>query len=93
VNTGRPKLSEQLIRRVCGEYLEMPGMRLSRTQAQRLWGLDEETCTQILEFLVEARFLRLSARDTYGRLTEGPVAFPRSRTTEAPATHADHEQS
>ena len=76
-------LTEPIVRRICSEYVEMPGLRLSRKQAQRLWGLDEEVCGQILEFLVKTGFLKLGAHDTYGRLTEGPVAFPRLRTAKA----------
>ena len=72
-------LNEQLLRRICSEFAEMPGLRLTRRQARRLWGLDEETCIRILDWLVEAKFLRLTGLDTYGRLTEGPVAFPRLR--------------
>ena len=36
-----PILTEQVLSRVCGEYLEMAGLRLTQKQAQRLWGLDE----------------------------------------------------
>ena len=76
-------LSEQMLQRICAEYVEMPGLRLSRKQAQRLWGLDEEACGQILEFLVKTGFLRLAAPDTYGRLTDGPVVSPRLRAAKA----------
>ena len=76
-------LSEPILRRICSEYVEMPGLRLSRKQAQRLWGLDEEACGQILDFLVKTRFPKLAAPDTYGRLTDGPVAFPRLPTAKA----------
>jgi hypothetical protein len=76
-------LSEQLLQRICAEYVEMPGLRLSRKQAKRLWGLDEEACGQILEFLVKIRFLKLAGPDTYGRLTDGPVVFPRLRAAKA----------
>jgi hypothetical protein len=74
---------ERLFRRVWSEFSEMPGLRLTRPQAQRLWGLDEETCAQILDVLVRAGFLCLTAPETYGRLTEGPVAFPRLRIAQA----------
>lgn len=43
--------------RVRGEYLEMPGLRLTPAQAQRLWGLDRESCQALLGALVDARFL------------------------------------
>jgi hypothetical protein len=73
----RPLFDEQLVRRVFGEFVEMPGLQLTRPQARRLWGLDDETCAVLLAALVDARFLRVTRLDTYGRVTEGPVAFPR----------------
>jgi hypothetical protein len=48
---------DDAVRRVKGEYLEMPGLSLTRGQAQRLWGLDRETCDALLGALVDARFL------------------------------------
>lgn len=47
------------------EYLEMPGLSLTCAQAQRLWGLDEATCCELLEALVAARFLRETRRQTF----------------------------
>lgn len=35
------EVSDAMLRRIYGEFLEMPGMRLTLSQAQRLWGLDE----------------------------------------------------
>ena len=69
-------LTEQMLDRICSEYIEMPGLQLTRRQARRLWGLDEETCTQGLDFLVDAKFLCRRGADTYARLTEGAVQFP-----------------
>ena len=46
-----------VLRRVKGEYLEMPGLRLTIAQAQRLWGLDRSVCDSLLGALVEAKFL------------------------------------
>jgi hypothetical protein len=84
MSTDRPDvLSEQMLRRICAEYVEMPGLRLSRKQAQRPWGGDEEACVQILEFLVKTRFLKLFGPDTYERMTDGPVVFPRLRAAKA----------
>jgi hypothetical protein len=48
--------------RVRGEYIEMPGLRLTSAQAQRLWGLDRAACDALLGALVEAKFL-LRTRD------------------------------
>ncbi|HLG57605.1 MAG TPA: hypothetical protein VI485_19840 [Vicinamibacterales bacterium] len=47
-----------LERRVWGEYLEMPGHRLTVPQACRLWAADAETSTMVLERLVRRGFLR-----------------------------------
>ena len=64
---------DDIIRRICGEYLEMPGLRLKREQAQRLWGLDGQTCSELLDALVQRGFLVRLADGTYGRLTNEPV--------------------
>jgi hypothetical protein len=54
----------QLIR---GEYLEIPGLHLTRDQVRRLWGLDEVTCDALLEALVEEGFLRRTRTGAYIR--------------------------
>ena len=72
-------IPEQTLQRVYSEYLEMPGMRLTRQQAQRLYGLDEHTCTQVLDYLVEAGFLVRAGGDTYRRLTDGATPLSRLR--------------
>ena len=72
----RAVATEELLRRIYGEYLEMPGLRLKREQAQRLWGLDAKTCDELLEVLVEAGFLCRLGGGSYARLTDGAVAVP-----------------
>jgi len=62
---------EQLIGRVRGEYLEMPGLRLTRRQAQRLWALDDDTSDRILKVLVERKFLTRAPDGSFMRLTDG----------------------
>ena len=49
--------NEDALRRVRGEYMEMPGLRLTEAQARRLWGLDELSCALLLQALVDAHFL------------------------------------
>lgn len=63
-----PLVDEQLLRRIWCEYLEMPGLRLTSKQAQRLWAVDERTCAQLLGSLVDARLLTLGADGMYARL-------------------------
>jgi hypothetical protein len=55
----------ELLRRIEGEYREMPGMCVTAPQAQRLWGLDAITCAFVLTTLVERHVLRRTARGTY----------------------------
>lgn len=46
-----------LLDRIRGEFLEMPGLHLTAPQARRLWSLDHETCERLLERLLASRFL------------------------------------
>jgi Fic family protein len=48
---------DQTVNRVRAEFLEMPGLKLTVWQAQRLWGVDQRTCEAVIEELTEARFL------------------------------------
>jgi len=48
---------QEVVRRVRGEFLEMPGLRLTPAQARRLWRLDETACDAVLGALVDAQFL------------------------------------
>jgi hypothetical protein len=60
-----------MLNRIRGEYLEMPGMRLSSQQVRRLSGMDETTCQSVLDDLVRAAFLRLDPEGRYSRVTDG----------------------
>jgi hypothetical protein len=53
---------DDVLRRVQGEFIEMPGLRVTSAQAQRLWGLDRVSCDTLLDALVDAKFL-LRTRD------------------------------
>jgi hypothetical protein len=57
------------LRRVKGEYLEMPGLRLTPVQAQRLWGLDREACDALLGALVDTKFLYRTRDGAFTRST------------------------
>ena len=50
-------VEDEKLCRIRGEYLEMPGLRLTTAQAQRLWNLDRRTCEELLGTLVQSRFL------------------------------------
>ena len=53
-------------RRVQGEYLEMPGLRLTSAQAARLWAMDRQTSERILDALTQTGFLSRNHRGAYG---------------------------
>jgi hypothetical protein len=61
---------DDLLNRIRCEFIEMPGLRLTRQQAQRLYGLDEVRCQRALDRLVDARFLCIKSNGTYGRLSD-----------------------
>ncbi len=62
-------VGEQRLRRVKSEFLEMPGLKLTVSQAQRLWGLDRSTCEAVIEQLTESQFLRRTRDGSVVRTT------------------------
>ena len=62
-----PTLTRGLLLRIRGEYLEMPGLRLTLAQATRLFSLDALTCDVALRTLVEDGFLWQSPQGAFLR--------------------------
>ncbi|HZR25298.1 MAG TPA: hypothetical protein VFA59_17010 [Vicinamibacterales bacterium] len=58
-----------VVQRVRAEFLEMPGLQLTPTQARRLWNLEGETCRAVIETLVAEAFLRWTASGAITRLS------------------------
>ena len=56
---------DDVLNRVRCEYNEMPGMCVTPSQAQRLWGLDPPTCALVLSTLLERGVVRRTLRGTY----------------------------
>ena len=54
-----------LLEIVRAEFLEMPGLRLTKKQAQRLWAIDPDTCAAVLGALEASGFLRHTPTDEY----------------------------
>jgi len=52
---------------VRGEFQEVPGLRLTKPQFQRLWGLDPPTCDALVTALVDDNFLKQTPNGTYAR--------------------------
>jgi hypothetical protein len=53
------------MRLIRAEYLEMPGLHLTKAQIQRLWRLESPMCDTLLDALVAAEFLRKTHREAY----------------------------
>jgi hypothetical protein len=66
-----PSATEIVLRRVQGEFREMPGLRLTPAQARRLWGLDEESCEALLGALVASKFLARTRDGSFVRFDPG----------------------
>jgi hypothetical protein len=73
---------DTMLKRIRGEYLEMPGLRLTMAQAQRLCGVERTLCQRVLRTLVETGFLCVKTDGTYARVTDGADS-PRPRPAKA----------
>ena len=53
--------------RVRGEFMEMPGLRLTPQQAARLWAMDRPTSESVLDRLASTGFLARTREGAYLR--------------------------
>jgi hypothetical protein len=70
--------TERLFERVRAEYLEMPGLRLTFEQVQRLCGIERVMCQMVLDSLLDERFLCLKSDGHYALSTDGEIPYPRA---------------
>jgi hypothetical protein len=49
--------ASDILRRIVAEFSEMPGLKLTVAQAQRLWAIDRPTCERLIDSLTESGFL------------------------------------
>ena len=59
---------DEVLQRIQGEFVEMPGLRLTPAQAQRLWGLERDVCDALLGALVDAKFLAQTRDGAFVRM-------------------------
>jgi len=59
---------DDVLQRIQGEFVEMPGLRLTPAQARRLWGLERDVCEAMLGALVDAKFLGQTRDGAFIRL-------------------------
>jgi hypothetical protein len=66
------------VRLIQAEYLEMPGLNLTKPQIQRLWTMEPAVCDRVVEALVASAFLEKTDRQAYvrsdGRVSSDPSA-------------------
>jgi len=71
---------EALVMRVQNDFLATPALKLLLGNASQRFGLDIESCRAILDALVEARVLTMTAEGAYARLVpRRPFAVPMAR--------------
>jgi hypothetical protein len=63
------------LKRIRAEYLEMPGLRLTLEQAERLLGVERALCKMLLDALVDEKFLCVRSNGAYARMTDGEIAY------------------
>ncbi len=63
-----------VLKQIQGEFLELPELRLTRSQAQRLWHLDGVRCEPVLMALVDAHFLSRTPDGAFVRRPPDAVA-------------------
>jgi len=80
---GQLAIGEDVLRRVQGEFIEMPGLRLTQAQAQRLWGLDPTACSALLKILVDSNFLFRTRDGAFMRAEHATSGTSRSRVVAA----------
>ena len=75
---------DEVLQRIQGEFVEMPGLRLTTAQAQRLWGLERDVCDALLGALVDAKFLAQTRDGAFVRVDGARptrlTTAPRSQT-------------
>jgi hypothetical protein len=68
---------QRAIEHVRAEFMEMPGLRLTAQQVQRLCGIEQTMCRLVLDSLVDTNFLCRKSNGAYSRATDGETVRPR----------------
>jgi hypothetical protein len=80
---------DQMTERVRAEFLEMPGLRLTLAQVQRLCGIDPLICQAVVDALVDAQFLCVKPDGRYAHLADGDISRRRPANTSLGARGRD----
>lgn len=58
---------DDAVERIRMEYAELPGLKLTFWQAQRLWNLSHDVCARALSILTDSQFLTRTSDGIYIR--------------------------
>ena len=78
---------QDVLSQLRGEYRDMPGLRLTQRQVQRLCGIDPTICQLALDVLVKEGFLSGKPDGHYARAGHGQA--PRLRVAKRELVPAD----
>jgi len=76
---------DEVRERVRAEYIEMPGLKLTVDQVQRLCGIDRRMCRTVLDSLVAEFFLCIKPNGAYARAWDGHQPRPAHAPLKTPA--------
>jgi hypothetical protein len=83
----------RLVERIRDEYAAMPGLKLTREQVCRLWGVGHDTCTAALDVLLAEGFLHQTGTGKFialPRPARMAVAAPTGDTRASPSIRCPH---
>ena len=80
--TSIVRTHDVVLERLRAEFMEMPGLRLTSAQVQRLCGVERIVCQVVLDELVKAKFLCRKPDGAYARLTDDALSRRRSAKAE-----------
>ena len=63
--TAEQSTMRQWLQLVKAEYLEMPGLQLTKPQVQRFWNLEPAFAEKLLDRLIATDFLKCTPRSAY----------------------------
>jgi hypothetical protein len=84
-----PRRIHDLSLLVSAEYLEIPGLRLTTQQVERLWDIDPVTADALLGLLTEAKFLKKTSDNAYVRPRDGEAASQEARRATPPLVNTE----
>ena len=74
-----PEIRNALVR-IQAEYVEMPALKLTARQAQRLWNLSNDVCETALAVLIRKQFLVQTRDGAYVRYSSTSATVGASRS-------------